>query len=45
MKSVLRWLKNLRICAWCKCRIGGNPLAKTITHGICSKCRDTFYQP
>lgn len=28
-----------RVCAWCKCTIGGNPFAKA-THGICPTCQE-----
>jgi hypothetical protein len=35
------WLRFKRICAWHQpkpCRMGGNPLARRRTHGICPDC-------
>lgn len=42
MKRFFQWLRIRRVCAWCGCWLGGNPLAKTISHGICPKCRSSF---
>jgi hypothetical protein len=39
--AILHWLKFRRICAWHQPRprcMGGNPLARQITHGICPEC-------
>ena len=33
-----RWWEFRRVCAWCGARLGGNPLAKTTSHGICRAC-------
>lgn len=33
-----RWLILRRVCAWCKTNLGGNPLARTTSHGICPCC-------
>lgn len=34
------WFQFKRVCAWCKPMryLGGNPFAKQVTHGMCSKC-------
>lgn len=34
------WCTHRRICAWCtpKRYLGGNPLAKNTTDGICAGC-------
>lgn len=34
----LRWLVWRRVCAWCWCRVGGNPWAARTSHGICGRC-------
>lgn len=34
-----RWWEFNRVCAWCGCRLGGNPFAKKTSHGICRYCR------
>lgn len=34
-----RWIKLRRVCSWCKDRLGGNPLAWVVSHGICERCR------
>lgn len=36
------WLKLKRVCAWCKPMryMGGNPFAKTVTHGQCPACQE-----
>ena len=44
MKRVRQWLKWKRVCAWCDRRIGGNPLARRFTHGICESCNKDFYK-
>ena len=36
------WLTLKRQCAWCRCRLGGNPLSRNVTHGICPACRKRF---
>jgi len=36
-----RWLRFKRVCAWHKPQpiwMGGNPLARRVTHGICRDC-------
>jgi hypothetical protein len=40
VQSLCRWLTLKRVCAWChpQRRIGGNPLASKVTHGICPAC-------
>lgn len=35
-----RWLKLRRACAWCQRRLGGNPIARHTTSGICGDCRE-----
>ena len=34
------WCQLHRLCAWCRCSLGGNPFSKKITHGICRSCSD-----
>jgi len=41
MERIHQWLRHKRVCAWCKCRLGGNLFAKDETHGICPLCKDT----
>jgi hypothetical protein len=38
--AVSRWWRFKRVCAWHSklMRMGGNPLAKQVTHGICADC-------
>lgn len=41
--SASRWLRFKRICAWHlprPIRMGGNPLARRMTHGVCRECCD-----
>ena len=40
--SVITWLTWQRQCAWCQCRLGGNPLSRRVTHGICPCCQKDF---
>ena len=37
MNRFLYWLRFKRVCCWCPQphRIGGNPFARWVTHGIC----------
>jgi len=35
---VWHWCKWRRVCAWCRCRLSGNPRAPFTTHGICPRC-------
>jgi len=39
-RKLLAWLTTRVECAWCSPnrRIGGNPLAKKVSHGICKGC-------
>ena len=34
------WLKLRRECSWCDRRLGGNPLPRHVTHGICPACSE-----
>jgi hypothetical protein len=39
--SISYWLRFQRLCAWHEpkpLRLGGNPFARCVTHGICSEC-------
>lgn len=36
--SVSWWLRFKRICSWCQHRLGGNPFARNVTHGMCKEC-------
>jgi hypothetical protein len=39
--SASYWLRFKRVCAWHQpkpMRMGGNPFAKNVTHGICPEC-------
>lgn len=38
--SASYWLRFKRVCSWCrpKRRMGGNPFARKVTHGICPEC-------
>ena len=36
--GVRRWLAIRRLCAWCKGHLGGNPFARSTSHGICPCC-------
>ena len=41
VETAWRWLKLKRVCAWHPGGphyMGGNPLAKNITHGLCPSC-------
>jgi len=40
-----RWYAFRRECAWCKCRLGGNPWGYRITHGICPACSKKLMSP
>jgi hypothetical protein len=42
---LLDWLELKRVCAWCHARLGGNPFAKKISHGICRECGRKFIEP
>ena len=33
-----KWYHLGRKCGWCKKRMGGNPFARKISHGICPTC-------
>ena len=37
MNRLLHWLRFKRVCCWCQTphRIGGNPWARRVTHGVC----------
>ena len=34
----LVWFRLKRQCAWCRRWLGGNPVAATVSHGICPVC-------
>ena len=36
--AALVWLRLKRKCAWCRRWLGGNPVAATVSHGICPVC-------
>jgi hypothetical protein len=38
--SASRWLRFKRVCKWyhAPIRIGGNPFARKLTHGMCRDC-------
>ena len=42
INRIARWWRFRRECAWCRPQryIGGNPWAKTITHGMCKECSE-----
>jgi len=42
MKTILQWFRFKRVCAWCKCYMGGNPFSKNVTHGICRGCKSNM---
>ena len=33
------WCRTKRKCAWCKKWLGGNPLSRRVSHGVCTRCR------
>ena len=39
-RAVWRWLTHRIVCAWCspQRRIGGNPMARRVSHSICPLC-------
>lgn len=38
ISTIGRWWECRRVCAWCHARLGGNPFAQQVTHGICCYC-------
>lgn len=38
LARAIHWLRCRRVCAWCGRRLGGNPLSRTVTHGLCWRC-------
>ena len=37
-REAWHWVKWKRVCSWCGDRLGGNPVARRITHGMCAAC-------
>lgn len=44
LRASWRWLGWRRECSWCHTRLGGNPLARRVTHGICRPCEARFLE-
>lgn len=41
-RALARWWHWRRVCSWCQRRLGGNPWARRITHGVCRDCKNNF---
>jgi len=37
--AMAEWCRTKRKCAWCKKWLGGNPLSRRVSHGVCPRCR------